>query len=96
MSRIENFGFEVFNIACGDRFTINQLFTKLKASVSQYNPMAMDINVKHQEPRAGDILHSHANIDKAVEQLNYSVIVEPDEGIKKTVDWFMNHLSSLT
>ena len=96
MSRIEDFGFEVFNIACGDRFTINQLFTKLRDSISHYNPSAMDINVKHQEPRAGDILHSHANIDKAVEQLNYSVIVEPDEGIKKTVDWFMNHLSSLT
>ena len=68
MSRTENFGFEVFNVACGDRFTINQLFTKLRESVSLFNPSAMEINVRHQEPRAGDILHSHANIDKAAEQ----------------------------
>jgi len=95
MSRAENFGFEVFNIACGDRITINQLFTKLRHSISNYKPEVSDLNVRYQEPRAGDILHSHANIDKAVEQLNYSVIIEPDEGISKTVDWFMHHQSSL-
>jgi len=95
MSRTENFGFQVVNIACGDRLTINELFTKLRQSVSEYQPSVIDVNVKHQEARYGDILHSHANIGKAEHELGYSVIVGPDDGIRKTVGWFMNHQSSL-
>jgi UDP-N-acetylglucosamine 4-epimerase len=90
MSRVQDFGFEVMNIACGSRLTINDLFFRLRESLSHFIPEVSQIEVIHGEEREGDILHSHADITKASRLLNYEVLVDVEEGIKGTVDWFMN------
>lgn len=95
MSRIENFGFEAINVACGDTLTVNQLFDQLLKSITANDPDISAIKPVHEKPRRGDILHSHADISKAEKLLGYSVIVGPEEGISKTVDWFIKNQSLL-
>jgi len=75
---------EVFNIACGDRITINQLFQMLKDSSGS------TVNAKYREPRTGDIKDSLADIFRAKKMLNYSPEFEVSEGLKITLDWFKN------
>ena len=75
---------EVFNIACGDRITINQLFQMLKDSAGS------NVNAEYRAPRAGDIKDSLADISKAKKMLNYSPEFEVREGLKITLDWFKN------
>ena len=89
MSRESQFGFEVMNIACGERMSVNDLFKNLQASLSKYIPEVSKIEVIHSGEREGDILHSHADISKAKELIDYEVLVGVEAGLQYTVDWFM-------
>ena len=40
------------------------------------------------DPRPGDVKHSRASIEKAREMLNYEPIVDFDEGLARTLDWY--------
>jgi UDP-N-acetylglucosamine/UDP-N-acetylgalactosamine 4-epimerase len=73
---------EVFNIACGDRITINQLFQMLKDSSGSM------VNATYREQRAGDIKDSLADISKAKKMLDYSPEFGVKEGLQITLDWF--------
>jgi UDP-glucose 4-epimerase len=75
-------GGEVFNIACGTRFTLNELYNKLRALIGA------DIEPKYSEPRSGDVKHSEANIDRISSALQYRISVEFDEGLERTVRWY--------
>lgn len=73
---------EVFNIACGDRITINQLFQMLKESSGSM------VNATYREQRAGDIKDSLADISKAKKMLSYTPEFEVREGLQITLEWF--------
>ncbi len=75
----------VMNIACGDRITLNELAAELKRLTGA------KVEAKHGPERAGDIQHSHADINIAKELLGYEVKVDVMEGIKKTTEWFLAH-----
>jgi UDP-glucose 4-epimerase len=47
--------------------------------------MGTDFKAQHEPPRPGDILHSQAGIDKARELLDFSPVVDFDEGLARTV-----------
>lgn len=76
---------EVFNIACGDRITINGLFEELKSLLHS------DLEPVHRAPRKGDIRDSLADISKASELLDYDPQVKLSEGLKVTLEWFREH-----
>jgi UDP-N-acetylglucosamine/UDP-N-acetylgalactosamine 4-epimerase len=74
----------MFNIAVGDRTTINELFSIIKqAAGSNLEPL-------YRQEREGDIRHSLADISKAVSIMGY----QPDVGLKQGIDitfrWFKN------
>jgi len=73
---------EVINVACGERFTLNQL-VKLLNEI-----MGLDIEPGYAEVRPGDVKHSLAGISKAEELLGYSAEVDFTEGLRRTVEWF--------
>ncbi len=80
--RAEGASGRVFNIACGVRTTLNELFKKIR-----------DITKTHIEPvyeasRPGDVKHSLADINQAKDILNYSPVFTIDNGLKKTIEWF--------
>jgi len=75
----------VMNIACGDRITLNELAAELRDILKAKS------NVKHGDPRSGDIKHSLADISLAKELIDYEPTVNVRDGIRKTVDWFLSN-----
>jgi len=73
---------EVFNTACGDRVTINELVETLNGVLET------ELEPIYDDPRPGDVRHSHADISKARELLGYDPEVGFEEGLRRTVEWF--------
>jgi UDP-glucose 4-epimerase len=73
---------EVFNIACGQRITVNSLVHRIREDLGS------KVNPRHGDPRPGEILHSYADIAKAERLLNYRVLYPLDDGLQKTVAWY--------
>ena len=73
---------EVYNVACGQRTTLNELWAYIQDASGNKN------DAKHGPNRIGDIPHSLANIDKAAERLNYDPGVKVKDGIMRTYEWF--------
>lgn len=94
MAKKEKTGFLCVNVACGERLTVNDLVAHLKKALLIHYPAVANIEPMHTDMRPGDILHSHADISKAMEALGYKVLVDVDDGIEKTVEWFLNQQSS--
>ena len=81
---IENLPKErVFNCACGDRISLDKMVIYLNKI------MHKDLNPNFVEPRPGDVRHSFADVSKAVNFLNYSPSVKFEEGLRRTVEWFL-------
>src|ERR1700678_2687604 len=74
----------VFNCATGARTTLNQTFEALK-QLTGYNG-----TVKYASERGGDIKHSLADISQAQKHLKYKVLVNFEEGLRRTVEWYKN------
>ena len=72
---------DAFNVACGGQFTLNTLLEKLRGI------LGVDVKAQYDPPRAGDIRHSFAAIEK-IQAHGYKVLVDFDEGLKKTVAFF--------
>ncbi len=81
LSGKEAFG-KYFNIACGNRISLNELHEKL----AKYT--GVKINPVYKEERKGDIKHSEADINKAKKILEYNPLYNIEEGLKLTVRWF--------
>lgn len=82
----------VYNIACGERNSLNELVFYLKEYLAEFNPRIMEINPVHGPNRAGDIPHSHANINKAKKLLNYNPTFTLQKGLKESIKWYWNNL----
>lgn len=76
---------QVYNVACGDRTSINQL----AETIAQI--MGTDIRPEHDEPRAGDVRDSQADNTRARQNLGWEPVVDFESGLRKTVAWFMSH-----
>ncbi|HUT73651.1 MAG TPA: SDR family oxidoreductase [Armatimonadota bacterium] len=70
---------KVFNIACGDQVSLNQVIRHLAELVHR------ESEVVYQPPRAGDVKHSRADIASASSVLGYRVKVAFDEGLARTL-----------
>lgn len=82
----------VFNVAFGERNTLNDLVYYLKQYLSLLDPEISNIKVIHGPNREGDIPHSHASIDKAMKYLNYKPQYSLQRGLKESVYWYWNNL----
>ena len=72
----------VFNCATGRRITLNETFEALK-KLTGYSGTA-----KYAPERAGDIKHSLADISLAKKHLGYKPLVNFEEGLRRTVEWY--------
>ena len=77
----EAFG-EVYNIAVGENFTVNFLYTSIR------DILGLQHEVTYREEREGDIRNSLANISKAERLLGYAPTQRFMEGLKQTVAFF--------
>lgn len=82
----------VYNVAFGDRNTLNDLMSYLKEYLSEFDSEIKDIKVIYGPKREGDIPHSHASVDKAKDLLNYNPQFSLSEGLKEAVKWYWKNL----
>ncbi|GAB7010772.1 NAD-dependent epimerase/dehydratase family protein [Halorubrum trueperi] len=73
---------EAFNVGCGGRVTVNELVDTLN------HLLDMDIDTIYDDPRPGDIRHSHADISKAEDLLGYNPTVDFETGLEQTIPYY--------
>jgi UDP-N-acetylglucosamine 4-epimerase len=79
---------EVYNIATGSQTTLLELFSIIKELAnSERNPA-------FGPDRQGDVKHSHADISKAMNYLDYKPLVNIKEGLQKAFTWYSDNLKS--
>lgn len=83
---------EVFNCAVSNRTTLTDLFNLLKNGLSSHHPSISDIKAQYKDFRAGDIAHSHANINKSSQILGYMPEYNLKQGLEEALDWYMQNL----
>ncbi len=79
---------EVYNIACGERVTLNQLYQKI------CDLLAKQIAPIYAQPRPGEVKHSLADISKAEKNLNYKPLYNVYQGLERAIDWYRANVST--
>ena len=75
---------QVYNIACGERTTLNELWNNIKTVTNS------KVDAVHGPNRVGDIPHSLASIQKAQTLLHYTGKVKLKEGLEKALEYYKN------
>ncbi|EAZ98237.1 SDR family oxidoreductase [Marinobacter sp. ELB17] len=79
---------EVYNVAVGDRTTLNILFDSLKEALAE-NGVVYEKAPVYRDFRPGDVRHSQADISKAASKLGYAPEYRIVEGISKAMPWYL-------
>ena len=79
---------QVYNVAVGDRTTLNDLFKAIKSALNE-NGISCDKEPVYREFRAGDVRHSQADISKIQTYLGYSPMIKIGDGIKLAMSWYV-------
>jgi nucleoside-diphosphate-sugar epimerase len=85
-ARGEKVAGKVFNVACGERHTLNKTY-KILAELTGYTKPPI-----YGPERTGDIQNSQADITAAREAFGYVPLVSFEEGLRRTVDWYKQQM----
>ena len=80
---------QVYNVAVGDRTTLNQLYEQLHLNLLPSYPHLKGVQPVYRDFRAGDVRHSLADISKAATLLGYQPTHRIGEGLKVAMGWYM-------
>ena len=79
---------QVYNVAVGDRTTLNDLFNALQAALNE-NGVTYNKKPVYREFRAGDVRHSQASIAKVEQFLDYEPEFNINQGINIAMPWYI-------
>ena len=82
---------QVYNVAVGDRTTLNDLFNAIREELNKNNVIYLK-DALYKEFRAGDVRHSQADISKAQKYLGYSPEHNIFSGINEAMPWYIGFL----
>lgn len=82
---------EVYNVAVGDRTTLNDLFRALQSALAE-NGKPYEKAPVYRDFRAGDVRHSQADISKAASRLGYAPEFCIKDGISKAMPWYIENV----
>lgn len=82
---------QVYNVAVGDRTTLNDLFNAIKAALNE-NGVTYTKEPVYRDFRAGDVRHSQASINKIQSLLGYEPTKKINQGIELAMGWYVNTL----
>lgn len=85
---------QVYNIAVGDRTSLNQLFDMLRALVATARPEAAQATPSYAEFRSGDVRHSQADIGKAGRLLDFRPTHTVLEGLRECLPWYVRRFAA--
>ncbi|MFA6815641.1 MAG: SDR family oxidoreductase [Lentisphaeria bacterium] len=86
---------EVYNVAFGERTTLNELFAYLRENLAVLDPAIAKIEPQYGPNREGDIPHSLACIDKAKSMLGYAPQFSVKQGLKQATEWYYRNLGMM-
>ncbi|WP_457673010.1 NAD-dependent epimerase/dehydratase family protein [Thiolapillus sp.] len=84
---------QVYNVAYGERTSLNELFRLIRDRVSPVYPAAAGVEPVYRDFRVGDVLHSLADIGKARELLGYAPAYSITRGLDEAAGWYLEHLA---
>jgi len=84
---------QVYNVAVGDRTTLNELFESIRVGLCDGFSHLNDFKPVYRDFRAGDVRHSLADISKAEDLLGYSPTYRINEGINIALGWYVNNIT---
>lgn len=79
---------QVYNVAVGDRTTLNDLYKSIASSLKN-NGIEVSNEPVYRDFRAGDVRHSQADISKAKQKLGYDPKFNIGAGIDKAMPWYI-------
>ena len=82
---------QVYNVAVGDRTTLNQLFSAITTALSTCGQVVAT-EPEYRDFRSGDVRHSQADISKAERLLGYQPQYRIGQGINEAMQWYMAFL----
>lgn len=82
----------VYNVAYGERTTLNELIHILKDTLSHYDDEIKNIPTTHGPERVGDVPHSLASIDKATSLVGYAPEFDLKKGLEASIAWYWKNL----
>jgi UDP-N-acetylglucosamine 4-epimerase len=81
---------QVYNVAVGDRTSLNTLYGEIRDQLSIRFPHLAEANPTYRDFRAGDVRHSLADITKSSTLLGYVPTHRLKEGLRETLEWYVN------
>lgn len=79
---------QVYNVAVGDRTTLNELFNEIKSALNENGIVYLKDPV-YRDFRAGDVRHSQASIEKIEKYLQFKPDFNIKQGIKIAMPWYV-------
>lgn len=83
---------ELYNVAVGDRITLNQLYALLRKHLLPWFPHLERCRPEYRPFRAGDIRHSEADISKAQRLLDYQPTHTVEQGLVEALGWYLQNV----
>lgn len=80
---------QIYNIAFGERTSLNELFGMIKELVTSVMPKAKEAVPVYRDFRPGDVRHSLANTGKATRLLGYQPIFSVRQGLEQAAKWYL-------
>ena len=84
---------QVYNVAFGERTTLNELYQHIKERLITSNASAENAKPQYRNFRAGDVRHSLADISKARDLLGYQPQFSVRSGLDKASKWYIRNLT---
>jgi UDP-N-acetylglucosamine 4-epimerase len=81
----------VYNVAYGERTSLNELIIILKELLGNYNNDILNVEIIYGPERLGDVPHSLASIDKARRLLNYAPQYNIRKGLEEAISWYWQY-----
>jgi UDP-N-acetylglucosamine 4-epimerase len=83
---------QIYNVACGERNTLEDLYLLIKGELF-LNKKNYKLNPIYRDFRAGDVMHSQADISKIKSLIGYEPQFSLAQGLKNVIPWYLNKQS---
>lgn len=84
---------QVFNVAFGQRTTLNELFYLIRDEAAKYAPACAAAQPRYRDFRAGDVRHSLADISRIRTTIGYDPAYDVRQGLAEAGTWYARHLN---
>ncbi|BCA80085.1 SDR family oxidoreductase [Desulfuromonas sp. AOP6] len=79
---------QVYNVAVNARTNLLELFTLLRDGLAISHPDLTNVQPVHRDFRAGDVLHSQADVCKAASLFGYEATHSIVDGVRESLAWY--------